>query len=299
LALTHTPQEVGVYGLDLVGGGLQAMAGLPHVGGVAGRSDRERAARTVEEVRAMLTAREDVFRERGIDSVDELRRLRAQGELPELGSTDVVLVIDGFGELREAFDELDDAVVELLKRGSGYGIHVVAGMLRWNEVRIAAQSAFGTRVELRLNDPSDSTVGRRLAETLTPDEPGRALTDAKLFAQVALPRIDGLATADELGAATEQAVRAVRAAWSGPPAPPVRVLPAKLGAHRLPGPEAEPRRVPLGLDQNALQPALLDLFRRDQHLLVLGDGECGKTNVVRLVAHGLMERYTDDEVVFA
>ncbi|GAA4662590.1 type VII secretion protein EccCa [Streptomyces youssoufiensis] len=299
LALTHTPQEVGVYGLDLVGGGLQAMAGLPHVGGVAGRSDRERAARTVEEVRAMLTAREDVFRERGIDSVDELRRLRAQGELPELGSTDVVLVIDGFGELREAFDELDDAVVELLKRGSGYGIHVVAGMLRWNEVRIAAQSAFGTRVELRLNDPSDSTVGRRLAETLTPDEPGRALTDAKLFAQVALPRIDGLATADELGAATEQAVRAVRAAWSGPPAPPVRVLPARLGAHRLPGPEAEPRRVPLGLDQNALQPALLDLFRRDQHLLVLGDGECGKTNVVRLVAHGLMERYTDDEVVFA
>ncbi|MFE6775655.1 type VII secretion protein EccCa [Streptomyces sp. NPDC057702] len=299
LALVHTPREVGIYGLDLVGGGLQAMAGLPHVGGVAGRSDRERAARTVEEVRAMLTAREEVFREHGIDSVDELRRSRAQGLLPELGSTDVVLVIDGFGELRESFEELDDAVTELLKRGSGYGIHVVAGMLRWNEVRIAAQSAFGTRIELRLNDPSDSTVGRRLAETLTPDEPGRALTDAKLFAQVALPRIDGLASADALGAATEQAVRAVAAAWSGQGAPPVRVLPARLGPHRLPGPEAEPRRVPLGLDQNALQPVALDLFHRDQHLLVFGDGECGKTNLLRLVARGLMARYGDDELVFA
>ncbi|WP_037652944.1 FtsK/SpoIIIE domain-containing protein, partial [Streptomyces exfoliatus] len=57
LALTHTPQEVGVYGLDLVGGGLQALGGLPHVGGIAGRADRERAARTVEVVRSMLATR--------------------------------------------------------------------------------------------------------------------------------------------------------------------------------------------------------------------------------------------------
>ncbi|MBB5933920.1 type VII secretion protein EccCb [Streptomyces zagrosensis] len=299
LALTHTPQEVGVYCLDLVGGGLQTMAGLPHVGGVAGRSDRERASRTVEEVRSMLAAREEAFREHGIDSVEELRRLRARGGLPELGSTDIVLVVDGFGELRDTFEALDDPVTELLKRGSGYGIHVVAGMLRWNEVRIVAQSAFGTRIELRLNDPSDSTVNRRLAETLSPDEPGRALTDAKLFAQVALPRIDGLGVADELGGATEHAVRAVSSAWSGPAAPPVRVLPARLGLHRLPGPEAEPRRVPVGLDQNALRPVLLDLFRQDQHLLVLGDGECGKTNMLRLIARGLMERYADDQLVFA
>lgn len=77
LALTHTPQEVGVYGLDLVGGGLQALSGLPHVGGIAGRADRERAARTVEEVRNMLATREDLFREHGIDSVEQLRTLHA------------------------------------------------------------------------------------------------------------------------------------------------------------------------------------------------------------------------------
>ncbi|MFE0377882.1 type VII secretion protein EccCa, partial [Streptomyces inhibens] len=63
LALTHTPQEVGIYGLDLVGGGLAALSGLPHVGGIAGRADRERAARTVEEVRNMLAATEDLLRE--------------------------------------------------------------------------------------------------------------------------------------------------------------------------------------------------------------------------------------------
>ncbi|MGK5530589.1 type VII secretion protein EccCa [Streptomyces sp. URMC 129] len=299
LALTHTPREAGIYCLDLVGGGLAAMAGLPHVGGVAGRADRERAARTVEEIRAMLATREELFRRHGIDSVDHLRRLRAGGGLPELGSTDVVLVIDGFGELRDGFDELDDGVTDLLRRGGGYGIHVVAAMTRWNDVRIASQSAFGTRVELRLNDPGDSGVDRRLAETLSPDEPGRVLTGTKLFAHAALPRIDGRATADDLGTAVETAVRAVRAAWSGPQAPPVRVLPPRLTRRRLPDRAAEPKRVPIGLDQNALRPVLLDLFRHDQHLLILGDSECGKTNLLKLIARGLTERYDDEELVFA
>ena len=73
LALTHTPREV----RDLrPGPGRRRPAGagqLPHVGGVAGRADRERVARTVAEVRGMLAAREEVFREHGIDSVKRLR----------------------------------------------------------------------------------------------------------------------------------------------------------------------------------------------------------------------------------
>ncbi|MER5868291.1 type VII secretion protein EccCa [Streptomyces sp. NPDC002044] len=299
LALTHTPQEVGVYGLDLVGGGLQALSGLPHVGGIAGRADRERAARTLEEVRNMLAAREDLFRDHGIDSVEQLRTLHAAGRLPQLASAEIVLVIDGFGALRDDFEELDDAVVDILKRGGGYGIHVVAGMLRWNDVRIATQSNFGTRVELRLNDPSESSVERKLAETLSPGEPGRVLTDGKLFAQVALPRTDGLRDTSDLGAVLERTAGTIRATWSGEAAQPVRVLPHLLEPHLLPGPAAEPGRVPIGLDQNGLAPVLLDLFRHDQHLLVMGDSECGKTNLLKTIAAGLIDRYGEEELVFA
>lgn len=299
LALTHTPRDVAVYCLDLVGGGLSALAGLPHVGAVAGRADRERCARTVAEVLAMLAAREELFRAHGIDSVEQLRRLRADGGLAELPSTDVVLLIDGYGALRDDFDELDDAVTDLLKRGGGYGVHVVAGMLRWNDVRIANQSMFGSRIELRLGDPADSAIDRKLSATLTPDERGRALTDGRLFAQAALPRIDGRGTAEGLAAAVEDAARTVRATWHGELAAPVRVLPSRLPAAKLPSPAAEPRRAPVGVDQDTLAPVLLDLFGRDQHLLVLGDDECGKSNLLRLVAGALVERYGDDELVFA
>ncbi|MET7810796.1 type VII secretion protein EccCb [Streptomyces sp. NPDC005395] len=298
LALTHTPQDVAVYGLDLAGGGLSALAGLPHVGGIAGRADHERAARTVAEVRAMLARREELFREHGIDSVDRLRHLRAQGRLPELGATDVVLLVDGFGALRDEFADLEDAVTDLLKRGGGYGVHVVAAMLRWNDVRIATQSMFGTRVELRLNDPADSSIDRKLSETLAPDVPGRVLTDGKLFAHTALPRIDGRAVADDLGPALEQTARTLRASWHGDVAPPVRVLPTRLPAARLPSPAAEPHRIPLGVDQDALAPALLDLFGQDQHLLILGDNECGKTNLLKLIAGRLVELHSDKDLVF-
>ncbi|MGW4560913.1 type VII secretion protein EccCa [Streptomyces sp. NPDC004561] len=298
LALTHTPREVAVYGLDLAGGGLSVLADLPHVGGIATRADHERVARTVAEVRAMLAEREEIFRERGIDSVDQLRALRARGELPRLGSTDIVLLIDGFGALRDEFAHLDDDVADLLKRGSGYGIHVVAGMLRWNDVRIATQSLFGSRIELRLNDPADSSVDRKLSATLSADTPGRALTDGRLFAQTALPRIDTHATTDGLGPALEQTTATLRASWHGELAAPVRVLPTSLPAERMPSTAAQPRAIPIGVDQETLSPTILDLFGTDQHLLVLGDNECGRTNLLKLISHSLIDRYDKDELVF-
>ena len=299
LALTHTPLEVAVYALDLAGGGLHVLAELPHVGGVAGRVDRERVRRTVEEVRGMLMRREAVFRERRIDSAERLREMHAAGALPELATADVILLIDGFGAIREDFEEINDQVSDLLQRGGGFGVHVVAAMLRWNDVRMAVQSTFGTKIELRLNDPMDSVIARRLAETIRAGQPGRALTDRELFGQVALARIDGMAAAAGLGEAAEQAARAVRAAWPADPVPPVRVLPHRLTADALPTVAREPKRVPIGVDETSLSPVLLDLFERDQHLIVLGDGECGKTNLLRLIAQGLTERYPTEELVIA
>jgi S-DNA-T family DNA segregation ATPase FtsK/SpoIIIE len=76
------------------------------------------------------------------------------------------------------------------------------------------------------------------------------------------------------------------------------VLPHLLEPHLLPGPVAEPHRVPIGLDQTKLAPVLLDLFEHDQHLLIMGDSECGKTNLLKVIAEGLIERYGDDELVF-
>jgi S-DNA-T family DNA segregation ATPase FtsK/SpoIIIE len=296
LAGTRTPDEVGIYGVDLLGSGLRALSGLPHVGGVAGRADRERVRRTLDEVHAMLSQRERVFARHSIDTVHDLRGGRATNTVrEEIGCTDVVLLIDGYGQLSAEFVAAESRVHDLLARGGRYGIHVVASARRWNEVRGAQQVSFAHRVELRLTEPAESSIDGKLARGVPVNQPGRALAATKLYAQVALPRLDGLPDPGTSGLSA--AATMIRGAWTGPLPPPVRVLPAVLPATSLPDPAGG--TVPLGRFEDDFSVATLDLFGADQHLLVLGDSGMGRTNLLRLVAGGLMRQYGPDDLVFA
>lgn len=296
LAFTHSPREVSLYGMDLTGGGLARIEPFPHVGGVATRGHRERLSRLLEELTAMLAVRERVFREHGLDSLADMRRQHAEGRLPELPSADVVLLVDGLGALRTEFEDLEPAFGQLLERGGSFGIHVVVTLSRWNELRLNLQGLVGTRLELKLNDPADSQVARKLSATLRADEPGRVLTDEKLFAQIALPLLEEVDDAD-IGEALERIARESAARWGGPGAAPIRLLPEDLPAAGLPDALEEPDEIPLGLRQDTMTAFALDLIGRDPHLLVLGDSRCGKTTVLRGVVQGAIDRHSPEELV--
>ncbi|WP_275888260.1 FtsK/SpoIIIE domain-containing protein, partial [Nonomuraea lactucae] len=80
-------------------------------------------------------------------------------------------------------------------------------------------------------------------------------------------------------------------------APPVRLLPALLPAETLPGPDsARPKRIPIGIDEATLSPVLLD-FEADPHFIVVGDTESGKSNLLKLIAEGLVARQTPREAM--
>jgi len=296
LAFTHSPREVSVYGMDLTGGGLARIEPFPHVGGVATRGHRERLSRLLEELTGMLATRERVFREQGLDSLADMRRQHAEGRLPELPSADVVLLVDGLGALRTEFEDLEQAFGQLLERGGSFGIHVVVTLSRWNELRLNLQGLVGTRLELKLNDPADSQIARKLSSTLRADEPGRVLTDEKLFAQIALPLLEEVDDAD-IGEALERIARETAARWGGPGAAPIRLLPEDLAPQSLPDALEEPDEIPVGLRQDTMTPVLLDLAGRDPHLLVLGDSHCGKTTALRGVVQGAIDRHSPEELV--
>jgi S-DNA-T family DNA segregation ATPase FtsK/SpoIIIE len=61
----------------------------------------------------------------------------------------------------------------------------------------------------------------------------------------------------------------------------------------------EPRAVPLGIRQDTMGTAWWDLLDADQHLLVFGDAKCGKSTLLRTIARGLAERYTEEEMAIA
>ncbi len=297
-ALTATPQQVSIYGLDLTGSGLARIEGFPHVGGVATRSDPARMQRLLEELQLMLAARERVFREQGVDSLADLRARHAAGRLPALPSAEVVLLVDGYGAVREEYERFEPVLAELLQRGSGLGVHVVMTLTRWNELRMAVQPLVGTRVELRLNDPADSVVDRKLSQTIRAEHRGRAITEERRFVQIALPVLDDVDD-DDVAEALEDLARRVSTSWSGAGAAPIRLLPSDYEPSELPDPFEEPDRVPFGLRQDTMQPVSLELGGRDQHLLVFGDARSGKTTLLRGVVEGLVDRNTPDELVVA
>lgn len=298
LAFTHTPKQVSVYGMDLTGGGLSRIDGFPHVGGVATRGHRERLQRLMEELTGMLQMREDQFRIHGLDSLADMRRQHADGRLPSLPSSDIVLLVDGVGAVRSDFEELEEPLNRLLERGGSFGIHVVMTLTRWNEVRASVQSMIGTRFELKLNDSADSQVARKLSATLRADQPGRAITDDKLFAQISLPLLEEVEGAD-IGEELQALAREAASSWSGPGAAPIRLLPDDLSPADLPDALDAPDAVPIGLRQDTMEPVALNLSGSDQHLLVLGDSGCGKTTLLRGVVQGAIDRHSPEELVVA
>ncbi|KOU55252.1 secretion protein EccC [Streptomyces sp. MMG1533] len=296
-ALTHTPHEVQFYGLDFGGGGMAAVAGLPHVGGVASRLDPERVRRTVAEVYGVLNHREEYFRSAGIASIADFRARRARGEISVTDQPwgDVFLVIDGWGNFRADYEAMDQVIHDIAARGLGYGIHLILTASRSMEVRAALKDQLMNRLELRLGDTMDSELDRKVAANVPAGVPGRGQAPQKLHFMAAVPRIDGLTSDTDLAEATAALATEVSRHWQAPGAPEVRLLPREFPAEQLPPGNRFPQRgVAFALDEDNLEPVFVD-FEQDPFFLVFGESESGKSNLLRLLIKQLTERYEGHE----
>ena len=292
LALTKTPREAQFYLLDFGGGAMTPLAGLPHVGSVANRLDKERVVRTVKEVGHLLEQRESDFPNLGVESMAAYRRAKARGQFAEDPYGDVFLVIDGWPTFRAENEQLEPIIRDIASRGLTYGVHLVISSARWSDIRTWLRDMIQTRVELRLGDSNDSEMDFRMARSV-PEAPGRGLTPDKYHFLTALPRIDGKPDGDKLADGVAQLVDSVRNAWSGPSAPQVRMLPTALPVTELPSADGD-LRIAIGVDEDRLEPLWHD-FSQTPHLMIFGDTETGKTNLLRLIARGITSRFTPDE----
>ncbi|WP_191303940.1 type VII secretion protein EccCb, partial [Amycolatopsis bartoniae] len=162
----------------------------------------------------------------------------------------------------------------------------------------AIKDMLGTRFELRLGDPSESDIDRRVAVNVPEGRPGRGLTRDKLHMLTGLPRIDGSSDAETLATGVTDAVAKIAGAWRGRSAPQVRLLPETVSYDEVLSMDKQrhTKLVPIGISEDALAPVYLD-FDADPHFFAFADGESGKTNLLRQIARGITERYTAKEAV--
>jgi len=270
LAEMHSPRDIQVYCLDFGGGALATLRTLPHVGSVAGRRDVELIRRTVVQLQSLLRERET--RRNSHEAADQ----------DDYG--DVFLVIDGWASIRQEFDTLEASITALAAQGLSYRMHVVISASRWAEIRPALKDQIGTRIELRLGDPAESEMDRKRARQLAQSPPGRGITREGREFVIAVPG-PADATADRL-----------KTRHAGRIAPRVDLLPAILNHHLLvarSNPAQPSTTVLLGIGENELHSVALD-FVAEPHLVILGEGECGKTSTLRMLCREIVRTNTPE-----
>jgi ESX secretion system protein EccC len=303
-AATHTPRQVQFYCIDLGGGGLIYLDDLPHVGGVATRSEPDRVMRVVAEVQAVLRQREATFKEHRVGSIAMYRQLRDDPNQPVAADPfgDVFLVIDGWPAFVAEFPDLETPVQELASQGLSFGVHTVITTPRWTELKSRVRDYLGSKIEFRLGDVNDTQIDRATRD-IPANRPGRAMSVEKHHLMIGVPRLDGVHGANDLVEAITAAVNHV-AAQCTDMAPRVRVLPERIHLHELdpspPGPESDYRTrwtIPIGVRETDLSVAYAPMYT-SPHLLIFGAAKSGKTRTAHAIARAICARNSPQQVRF-
>jgi type VII secretion protein EccCb len=303
-AATHSPRNVQFYCIDLGGGGLIYLENLPHVGGVASRSEPDRVNRIVAEMRGVMRQREVTFKEHRIGSMAAYRQARADPNHPVASDPfgDVFLIIDGWPAFTSEFPDLETMVQDLAAQGLSFGVHTIISTPRWTELKSRVRDYLGTKLEFRLGDVNDTQIDR-MARDIPTNRPGRALSVEKHHLMMGVPRFDGVHSADNLVDAMTDGVARISAQHTDH-APKVRVLPERIYLHELdpnpPGPESDYRTrwtIPVGIRETDLSVSYARMYA-NPHLLIFGNSQSGKTRTAHAITRAICARNSPQQVRF-
>lgn len=297
-ALMYRPERVQFYVVAASGPQLAAVAELPHVAAVVPVFDVEGVNRLLATVTNIVAERERTFAARGLD-MHTVRQAKFGPNPTDIGVAggDVVVVIDGWANFAEAMPKHVETVTHLM-RARNYGVRVVLTHTSYlSGLRTAIRTEAALKVELRLTDPRESEVERvdgvsRAKEV--PDAPGRGLTRAGFHMMVGVPEL----ASQPSGRVEVRGVGAVvrRVAGVHEESTVLRLPESVLYDDVLAQLESGlPRElVPFGLSETTLGPACID-FAENPHVVAVGRAGSGRTNFLRTVMRGIMDRYSSDE----
>ncbi|MFI6644957.1 type VII secretion protein EccCb [Streptomyces sp. NPDC050504] len=317
LALTHTPHEAEFYLLEGAVNRLAVLRSMPHVKLVAAPHEGQAVRGILTAVQEAIVARRTLFRDRGIDSVEEFRDLRATGALPSGAGSDIFLVVDGWMDFHWEDRGFAAQIHRLANTGLNYGVHLFASARRWSDFDADLLGLLGTRVELALDDPAESQVDPALAASVGV---GWALSRRRRF-RVAVPRMEEAANPSDARRSMAGTLARMREKWQvqegqeedgdarEQPAGPLSFADlldigevAELDADRVwrPLPPGERLRVPLGVGEDGTA-VVLDLGEsaRDgmgPHGLCVGATGSGKSELLRTLVLGLAVKHSPEQL---
>jgi GTPase SAR1 family protein len=300
LAATHSPNELNIYMMDFGGRGLDVLTDMPHVVASVLPSEEEKVLRMLRRASNILEERRSILSAARADNLLVYNQTNPDKALPA-----ILIVIDNFAEFRENFENYIDGLIGLVRDGRAYGLYFVITALLTNTLPGKLYNLFTERFTLRLADAGEysNVVGRGVPDmgeiagrgfvsidreplefhtaipvTATPDEEQAGLDDTKKLAQLALK---------------------MKMAWKrGRVAPPIDILRPVISLKGV-LPEQTPAKVQviLGLEDQNLEPAQIDLAARGPHMVIIGPPLSGKTTALRSWVMSMAQMYSPERVV--
>jgi DNA segregation ATPase FtsK/SpoIIIE, S-DNA-T family len=175
IAVSCSPADAHLYGIDCGNGALLPVADLPHCGAVVTRTQAERAARLLTRLSAELTRRQDLLAEGGFAGLAEQRAAAAADDrLPH-----IIVLLDRWEGFTTTLGEsgggaLTDVITQILAEGASAGIHLVmTGDRSLLAGRIAAMCE--DKLAFKLAEKDDyALIGLRARDLPDDIPPGRA-----------------------------------------------------------------------------------------------------------------------------
>ncbi len=160
LTVTHSPNALHLYIVDLGGRKFDAFKSLPHTGAVITSDEtgfEERVEQLLRELNMMMEERKLLLSKAGRDDLEDYNKRNPTQPIPAL-----VVAIDNFGEFISIFGKERDNVTSLLNQFlsltqycSAYGIYFVISANQLSGLPSNLLNIFTERFALRLSDSTD------------------------------------------------------------------------------------------------------------------------------------------------
>ena len=192
LAVSSSPSELVIYGIDCASGGLDSLKELPHTIAVLGTRDAEGVGHFLNRITREIETRKEILRTNGVSTLGEYRtRLRNNGDTTCGDLPRIVILLDSFAGFNSAFDKVEyGAWIDLIQRIVGDGrplrIHTNITADRRGAIPFNMAGLVETKLVLKMSDPDElSSLGvpSKIAKEIKLS-PGRAIYKNTLELQI-------------------------------------------------------------------------------------------------------------------
>lgn len=159
LSLNYNPSEIQFILIDYKGGGTsESFRELPHVAGIIDSSEGARTIfRALASIRGEIKRREAIFKEVGVNNIDDYMKL-FNADPTEETLSHLIIIVDEFAELKKEEPEFMHELVSAARVGRSLGIHLVLATQKpGNSVSDEIDANTRFRICLRVASRGDST----------------------------------------------------------------------------------------------------------------------------------------------